>query len=389
MDFSTVYRANSAIVLDPLVWKTSPGACDVEPPAANSGPWSRTVTSVQPRMTSSSASEQPTIPAPMITTRGALVMGVRTGYAAGGGFRGTASPILDREPLGWEPPRLEGTWMSTDPGVTGDPRTLADPLAESLRIVEAADARGLTVRLMGGMAIRAHAPDWTARTRRTEVDLDFATTSQATAPRSTSCSRSEGYTPDSQHNALFGAQAGVLRRRGPKAAGRRPRRQAGDVPPARVRRSTRRFAARRCRWPSCCSRSSRWCKINRKDVLDALVLLAEHPLGQDDGATDSAHGHGRDQPAADPGHHLERLGLVADRDRQPRQARPVPRDGLHAPRISTWAGARRPLRSGRAGRGAARRDRSGAQVDPLEAAGSGRRARAVVRRARGSRARTR
>ena len=33
-------------------------------------------------------------------------------------------------------------------------------------------------------------------------------------------------------------------------------------------------------------------KINRKDVLDALVLLAEHPLGQDDGAPDSRHGLG-------------------------------------------------------------------------------------------------
>ena len=41
-----------------------------------------------------------------------------------------------------------------------------------------ADARGLTLRLMGGMAIRAHAPRWPARTRRTEVDLDFATTSR-------------------------------------------------------------------------------------------------------------------------------------------------------------------------------------------------------------------
>jgi hypothetical protein len=33
-------------------------------------------------------------------------------------------------------------------------------------------------------------------------------------------------------------------------------------------------------------------KINRKDVLDALVLLAEHPLGDDDGALDSTHGRG-------------------------------------------------------------------------------------------------
>jgi hypothetical protein len=31
-------------------------------------------------------------------------------------------------------------------------------------------------------------------------------------------------------------------------------------------------------------------KINKKDVLDALILLAEHPLGQDDGEVDSNHG---------------------------------------------------------------------------------------------------
>ena len=33
-------------------------------------------------------------------------------------------------------------------------------------------------------------------------------------------------------------------------------------------------------------------KINRKDVLDALVLLAEHPLAQDDGAPDARTGQG-------------------------------------------------------------------------------------------------
>jgi hypothetical protein len=33
-------------------------------------------------------------------------------------------------------------------------------------------------------------------------------------------------------------------------------------------------------------------KINRKDVLDALVLLAEHPLADDDGAPDARTGQG-------------------------------------------------------------------------------------------------
>ena len=56
--------------------------------------------------------------------------------------------------------------MTVEPVPEGDIRTLADPLAESLRVVRLADERGLLVRLMGGMAIRAHAPDWPARTRR-------------------------------------------------------------------------------------------------------------------------------------------------------------------------------------------------------------------------------
>ena len=58
------------MVLDALVWNTSPGACDVEPPVENSGPRSRTVTSVHPRSVISSASDAPTTPAPMMTTFG-------------------------------------------------------------------------------------------------------------------------------------------------------------------------------------------------------------------------------------------------------------------------------------------------------------------------------
>lgn len=58
------------MVLEELVWKTSPGACELDPPVANRGPCSSTVTSVQPRSVSSSLSAQPTMPAPMITTLG-------------------------------------------------------------------------------------------------------------------------------------------------------------------------------------------------------------------------------------------------------------------------------------------------------------------------------
>ena len=180
--------------------------------------------------------------------------------------------------------------MSTDPGVTGNPQTLADPLAESLRIVEAADAHGLTVRLMGGMAIRAHAPDWTARTRRTEVDLDFATTSRDRAAFYELLAK-EGYTPDRQHNALFGRKQAYF----VDTARKRPvdvlvdtlemchRLEFGD-----------RLGASRPTLPLAELLLSKLqvVRINRKDVLDALVLLAEHPLGQDDGDPDSAQGTG-------------------------------------------------------------------------------------------------
>src|SRR3712207_4443863 len=56
------------MVLDGLVWKTSPGACEVEPPASKSGPWSTTTTSLHPSPVRCSAALQPTMPAPMITT---------------------------------------------------------------------------------------------------------------------------------------------------------------------------------------------------------------------------------------------------------------------------------------------------------------------------------
>jgi len=179
--------------------------------------------------------------------------------------------------------------MAAEPGVTGEGRTLDDPLAESLRLVEVADARGLTLRLMGGMAVRAHAPRWPARTRRTEVDLDFATTSK---DRSAvyKLLEAEGYTPDRQQNALFGQKQAyfvdVPRRRPVDVLvdalemchrvefGNRLTKSSPTLPLAELLLSKLQVV-----------------KINRKDVLDALILLAEHPLAQDDGV-DAVHGPG-------------------------------------------------------------------------------------------------
>ncbi len=180
--------------------------------------------------------------------------------------------------------------MAAGPGEPGEARTLQDPLAESLRLVDVAAERGLLVRLMGGMAIRAHAPDWPARTRRVEVDLDFATRSRDRGAFYELLA-AEGYTPDKRHNALFGGKQAYFVDV--------PRNRPVDVLVDSLEMCHRfefgdRLAMSSPTLPLAELLLSKLqvVKINRKDVLDALVLLAEHPLGQNDGALDSRYGLG-------------------------------------------------------------------------------------------------
>src|SRR6266545_7866228 len=64
---ATVSCAMRQVVREPLVWNTSPGACEVEPPVSNSGPWSSTSTSDWPSSASCQAALAPTMPQPTIT----------------------------------------------------------------------------------------------------------------------------------------------------------------------------------------------------------------------------------------------------------------------------------------------------------------------------------
>jgi hypothetical protein len=180
--------------------------------------------------------------------------------------------------------------MAGAPGDPGEPRTLQDPLAESMRIVDLADKRGLQVRLMGGMGIRAHAPDWPARTRRIEVDLDFATRSKDRGAFY-ELLEAEGYTPDKRHNALFGGKQAYF----VDVARKRPVDVLVDsLEMCHRMEFSNRLALSKPTLPLAELLLSKLqvVKINKKDVLDALVLLAEHPLGQNDGALDSRFGLG-------------------------------------------------------------------------------------------------
>jgi hypothetical protein len=167
-------------------------------------------------------------------------------------------------------------------------KTLEDPLAEALRVVDVAARRGLVIRLLGGMAVRAHSPSWPARTRRKEVDIDFATRSKDRAAVYRLL-EDEGYTPDKRHNALFGQKQGYF----VDAS----RRRAVDVVVDRLEMchvldfgGRMELATPTLPVADLLLTKLQIVKINRKDVLDALALLAEHPLADDDGAPDAATG---------------------------------------------------------------------------------------------------
>lgn len=161
-----------------------------------------------------------------------------------------------------------------------DARTLTDPLAEALRIIERAESTGLVVRLMGGLAFHARCPEWTARIERERRDIDLATRSR---DRKTLAGIMEasGYLADRQFNALYGYKqmyfVDPLRGRPVDVLIDRMEmshtftfadRLAIDtptVPLAEMLLSKLQIA-----------------RINRKDILDGLALLSEHPLADHD-----------------------------------------------------------------------------------------------------------
>jgi hypothetical protein len=170
--------------------------------------------------------------------------------------------------------------------------TLADPLAEALRIIGLAETRGLLVRLMGGLAFHAQAPTWTARIDREGRDIDLATRSRDRTALS-ELLVGEGYTPDRQYNALYGHKQLYFV---DESKGR-----PVDVLVDRLEMCHRfefrdRLAASQPTLPlaELLLTKLQIVKINRKDLLDALILLASHPLA----ATSDGSGEGADAAAA-------------------------------------------------------------------------------------------
>ncbi|MER3418172.1 MAG: hypothetical protein C4343_03495 [Chloroflexota bacterium] len=157
---------------------------------------------------------------------------------------------------------------------------LDDPLQEALRLISLADRQGLQLRLMGGLAFHARVPEWTARVSREGRDIDLATRSHDRKAVADLLGAA-GYLPDKQHNALYGHKQ--LYFFDPRHS--RP----VDVLVDRLEMChSFEFADRlvvdhpTLPLAELLLSKLQVVRINRKDILDALILFARFPLAQDD-----------------------------------------------------------------------------------------------------------
>jgi hypothetical protein len=157
-------------------------------------------------------------------------------------------------------------------------RTLTEPTDEGLRLVDVADAHGIVLRLVGGVAIWACCPS--ARRpplARRYNDIDIVTRSGSTAAV-TAFFAGQGYEPNRMFNALHGAQRLMY------------------ADPARERvvdvlvdqfamchrldlRDRLALDARTLPLADLLLTKLQVVELNEKDLKDLLALLADHDLG--------------------------------------------------------------------------------------------------------------
>ena len=185
----------------------------------------------------------------------------------------------DASPTG-DPPR---SGAHADGSTNGHAATLRDPLAEARRLIDKATAAGLTVRLMGGLAFHAQLPDWTARIERERRDIDLATRARD-RPGLAELMISSGYLADKQFNALYGRKQLYFF---DEARGRPVDVLIDGLEMCHAFEFSDRLGVTAPTLPLAELLLSKLqvAHINRKDILDALALLSDYPLGQTDEAT--------------------------------------------------------------------------------------------------------
>ena len=133
---------------------------------------------------------------------------------------------------------------------------------------------------MGGLSFHARCPEWTARIERERRDIDLATRSKD-RKNLTAILEAQGYAGDRQYNALYGHKQLYFV---DEARGR-----PVDVLIDRMEMCHRFEFADRLAVDSptvplaeMLLSKIQIAKINRKDILDALALLSEYPIGAGD-----------------------------------------------------------------------------------------------------------
>jgi len=160
----------------------------------------------------------------------------------------------------------------------------ADVVAEGRRLLDKATAEGVPLRLLGGVAIRLRAAGQLAPAfRRSYADLDFVTTRKGSR-RAEELLRQEGYVPHVAYNALHGGErllffddpherqvdvfVGVFSMCHKVPLGDRIELDPMSIPLAELLLTKLQVV-----------------ELNEKDVRDALALLHDHPVGEEDGDT--------------------------------------------------------------------------------------------------------
>jgi hypothetical protein len=158
----------------------------------------------------------------------------------------------------------------------------ADVFEEGKRLLACAEAEGVPLRLLGGVAIRLRAPGGLPQAfARTYADLDFVTVRRGAGPAA-AFFRAEGYEPHVAFNALHGRERLLFfdtehERQVDVFVGQfamshripfeeRLDLEPGTVPLAELLLTKLQIA-----------------QLNEKDVRDALALLYGHPVGEQDG----------------------------------------------------------------------------------------------------------
>jgi hypothetical protein len=156
-----------------------------------------------------------------------------------------------------------------------------DIVAEALRIVKTGDAHGITLRLLGGLAVRLHSPSATHRDlARSYPDLDFATPNNRNQSVENFITRL-GYAPNKNFN-LFNGDSRLL-------FYDEARSRQMDVFIAKFEMSHRLPITERIRVETLTLPLAELLltklqivQMNEKDIRDICALLVDHPLGDTD-----------------------------------------------------------------------------------------------------------